>query len=82
MIKKIKNNDDGTFQIQIIESEDENDQVLIIRKNMSLDQITTFALNEVKRIDDQINSHRHMIEELKNKKSKFKKNANDAGLNI
>lgn len=82
MIKKIKNNDDGTFQIQIIESEDENDQVLRIRKNMSLDQITTFALNEVKRIDDQINSHRHMIEKLKDEKSKFKKNANGAGLNI
>lgn len=82
MIKKIKNNDDGTFQIQIIESEDENDQVLRIIKNMSLDQITTFALNEVKRIDDQINSHRHMIEKLKDEKSKFKKNANGAGLNI
>lgn len=82
MEKKLKNNNDGTFEIQIIEIHNDNNEVIYVTKNLSLEEITLFVISEVKKIDDEISVHRRRIEELKNEKNRFKNNADRIGINV
>lgn len=82
MEKKLKNNNDGTFEIQIIEIHNDNNEVIYVTKNLSLEEITLFVISEVKKIDDEISVHRRRIEELKYEKNRFKNNANRIGINV
>lgn len=82
MEKKLKNNNDGTFEIQIIEIHNDNNEVIYVTKNLSLEEITLFVISEVKKIDDEISVHRRRIEELKNEKNRFKNNAGRIGINV
>lgn len=82
MEKKLKNNNDGTFEIQIIEIHNDNNEVIYVTKNLSLEEITLFVISEVKKIDDEISVHRRRIEELKNEKNRFKNKADRIGINV
>lgn len=78
--KRIKPNQDGSFDLEIVEQESEREEIITRKKSLSSRDVADYVQQDIARIDGAITALQERIVELKEEKRKIRKNAEDSGI--
>lgn len=78
--KRIKPNQEGTFDVETVEQESEFEEIITRKKNLTPQEVAVIVHQDIALIDGAITALQERILELKEQKRKIRKNAEDSGI--
>lgn len=78
--KRIKPNQDSSFDLEIVEQESETEEIITRKKSLSSAEVAKFVQGDIARIDAAITALQERIVDLKEEKRKIRKNAEYSGI--